>query len=234
MRGKFKDSSKRFFSTTVSKSTSYGGSGLVVATTVTVAVSVDTVRLLGELLAAITMLTLTYAAFEDSNPFIATPTVDERLVLVVMDEERLNYLVNALRVHTNNLQANFYEILSITGNSMGNIRSRALSEYTRNDLNQMVDYYNNLVNYINELRNLTNISVRAVVDLNTMRNAGLNAIQATDLDITSTFDLLYNTGVSLGRDSIHALDGLTSLLTELEGIIYLVAGMVSMGPNPFI
>ena len=204
------------------------------ATTATVAVSVDTVRLLGELLGAITMLTLTYAAFEDSHALIAAPTVDERLVLVVMDEERLNYLVNDLRVHTNNLQANFYEILSITGNSMDNIRSRDLGEFTRNDLNQMVDYYNNLVDYINQLRGLTNISVRAVMDLNTMRNAGLNAIQATDPDITSTFDLLYNNGVSLGRDSVHALDALTSLLTELEGIIHLIAGMVSMGPNPFI
>src|SRR6478735_4508178 len=98
----------------------------------------------------------------------------------------------------------------------------------------MVDHFNNLIDYKDELRTLSQTAVKAALDLKTMREVGLNAIQAGDPDITSRLDVLYETAVSLGRDTVLSLGTLTSNLMELDAIINVVRGMISMGTNPFL
>ena len=116
---------------------------------------------------------------------------------------------------------------------MAEIRSSDWSEFTGADYNQIVDQYNNLLSYVNELLPLSNIALRSALDLETMRDVGLNAIQITDPDIISSFNVLYRTAADLGRDTVLALGSLKASLIELEGTLSLVAGLISMGPNPF-
>jgi hypothetical protein len=121
LRGKFKFSSKRFFSTSVSKSMP-GGSGLLVATTATAAASTAIVVLLVRLATSAAVIGLSYAAFLDNSVFITSLTVGQRIVLVV-DEERMNYLINNYMAQTDNIQANLNEVLSRTGSSLVEVKS---------------------------------------------------------------------------------------------------------------
>lgn len=232
LRGKFKFSSKRFFSTTVSKSMP-GGSGLLVATTATAVASTAIAVLLVRLATSAAIIGLSYAAFLDNSVFITSLTVGQRIVLVV-DEERMNYLINNYMAQTDNIQANLNEVLSRTGSSLVEVKSFDWREFTPADHNQMVDHFNNLIDYTDELRTLSQTAVKAALDLKTMREVGLNAIQAGDPDITSRLDVLYETAVSLGRDTVLSLGTLTSNLMELDAIINVVRGMISMGTNPFL
>lgn len=223
--------SKRFFSTTVSKSMP-GGSGLLLVTA-TASASTTIVLLLVRLAASAAVVGLSYAAFFDDSIFFTKLTVGQQIVVVV-DEDRMNHLIDTYTAQCNDIEANLREIVSTLDGAMVEVKSVDWNELTRADYDQMVELFNSLIDYTNELRTLSETAVKVVFDLRTIKDVGLNAIQAGDPDITSKLNGLYEIAVSLGRETVLSLGTLTSNLTELDTVMTFVRGMVIMNSNPFL
>ena len=120
MRGKSTSSTKRYFSTSVSKYVP-NGPGLLLVTATASATS-TVVVLLVRLAASAAIIGLSYAAFFDDSVFFTKLTVGQQIVVVV-NEDQMNNLVDTYTAQCYDIQANLREIVSTIDGTMVEVKS---------------------------------------------------------------------------------------------------------------